>query len=101
MNHRWSMRKSLVLDVDLVVGDGECRRGRTRNVSLGGLFVECEPVSTVDRYTPVEMRVKLAEGESADGYRLKGEVRHSSDQGIGVAFRDFTIDDMRALQQVL
>ncbi len=100
MENRWSMRKPMRLDVDLYYHGSRLQRCKTRDLGIGGVFVEI-PDPTIPSHSTVELVLKFDQGGQPHSHRFRGNVVHRGAEGLGVAFRDFDIADMRTLQQVL
>lgn len=60
-------------------------RGRARNISPGGIFVETSGV-TPPINTPVEVELPPATPVHAERERLEAVVAHCADQGVGLMF---------------
>jgi hypothetical protein len=101
MENRWSIRKPVALDVELHYQGKPCERCKTRDIGLGGMFIEVAE-SVIPRYGKVELDVHVDSGAGKKKWhRFVATVVHSSLQGLGVMFQDFTIADFRVLQEVL
>ena len=101
MENRWSIRKPVALDVELYYQGKACACCKTRDIGLGGMFIEMAE-SMIPRYGKVELDVHVdSGGGNQRQHRFVATVVHSSVQGLGVMFQDFTIADFRILQEVL
>ena len=98
MDQRWSTRTPVVMDVDLLF-NGQEVACKTRNVSLGGVFLELSPTAPLDAL--VELTFKLGAGERRTKHKMKAKVVHAEADGMGLMFRDFDAASFRALQEVV
>jgi hypothetical protein len=97
---RWSVRKPISLDVDVFYQDQSFSGCATRDLGLGGMFVEFSQAS-IQPEERVDVVIKLNEGGDTRSHRFRATVAHSAVNGLGLAFKDFTIRDFRMLQNVL
>jgi hypothetical protein len=100
MDLRSSQRKPIALDAALYFGDGQIRRGRTRDMGLTGVFIK------TDRKVGCGgAGVEVAFGRDEDGaptsYRFQARVVRRSREGVGLIFRDVDLDAFRGLQALL
>lgn len=100
MEHRWSLRSPV--DVDVVIYHHQLgkMRGRSRNICLEGMFVEME-AEKPPRNALVDLVVGLRVGSQNILYRLRALVIHVTERGVGFMFRDFDINFFRYLQRML
>lgn len=93
MEHRWKERCPVSLDVVVRSRDGLTLQGRTRDISLDGMFIrlDCQSVSMN----------AVVEIEIPHRGRLRGWVLHTGDEGIGVMFRSIGSQERRLLGQLL
>ena len=75
-------------------GAGPARRGRTRNLSRGGLCAELDAVIPVGRTVDVELTLVFAEGNTSEPLALPARVVWCTDLGdghqVGLAFQALT-----------
>jgi len=93
MEHRFKRRCPLSLDVVVRGRDGLTLHGRTRDISLDGMFIQLAP-QAVRTSTVVEIEL------SRCGC-LHGWVVHVGDEGIGVMFRSIGSSEKHLLGQLL
>lgn len=99
MEHRCSTRRMVDLEVALNYRNVELIRGRTRDISLGGMFVE-----TVRQGLPknslVRFSVRLPSGK---GWlkECKAMVVHSASGGVGLMFTELDDASDACLHQVM
>ena len=97
---RWSVRKPLNLDVDLHFQGYEYAGCRTRDIGLGGMFVEFKHAD-MPKDAEVEIVIRLFKNGNKRIHRFRTIVAHTSKGGYGLAFQDFDISSFRMLQDVL
>ncbi len=100
MEQRWSQRRPVVLEVDVWHhGDvlGSCR---TRDVGLGGVFLELSE-GKPQKHMDVDLVFRLRGAEQYTKHRLRARVVRVNDDGVGLMFRDFDTSSFRALQEIL
>jgi len=95
MEQRASDRRPVAIEVDIFQRGAPVRHGRTRDVGLGGAFVEGPGL-------PLRAEVELAfRIPGARERRLRARVVRVEDGGSGVAFHDLDLGAVRALQDVI
>lgn len=100
MEHRWSPRNPI--DVDVVIYHQQLgkMRGTGRNICLEGMFVEMD-ARKLHRNAFVDLVVALRIGSQSILYRLRALVVYVANTGAGFMFRDFDINFFRYLQRML
>jgi hypothetical protein len=101
MERRWTERTPINVPVDLSYAgmqSGECR---TRDIGLGGVFVEIPGAANLAQETPVELTFKLGSGADVTKHRIHARVVRVAADGVGMMFRDFDAGAFRSLQEVL
>lgn len=97
---RWSLRQRLDAAVMLYVGGRQPWRGRCRDVSIGGLFVETDTSPfTLNGLLAVGFAAVSEEGEITYA-RLPARVVRLDPGGLGLVLTDFrpqTLEALRAL----
>lgn len=100
MERRWTGRTRIRLPVDV------CDQGvvngsyHTRDISLGGVFVEIPMVQYVaDTY--LDLHFKLGENGHYTKHRIKGKVVRITAEGVGLTFKEFDAVAFRSLQEVV
>ncbi|MDH5301815.1 MAG: PilZ domain-containing protein [Gammaproteobacteria bacterium] len=101
VENRWSKRRSLELSVEVIDQGITLAKSRTRDLGLGGVFVEwvnfpLEENSVVD----LLFNLDDAEGRSSK-HRLHAKVVRVDDDGVGLSFQDFDTCAFRALQALI
>jgi len=93
-------RSSIQLDVELVYPEGGSSRVKTRDLSIGGLFVEAmrnQPPKIGTSLTVSFLSVPHHSGT----YSLRARVQRLTDNGIAMTFIDFGLDDLRFIETIL
>ena len=100
MEQRWSTRTPVKLDVDMAYDDKELEDCSTRDIGMGGVFLEAgSSLPSVD--TMVELVFKVGPSDKRTKHKIKAKVVRVADDGVGLMFRDFDAGSFRALQEVL
>lgn len=100
MEHRYSIRKALVLDIELNhlrLGRVRCR---TRDAGMGGLFVDMGsfwlPVNSI-----VRVAMELPDANVMRQFLIEALVVHNHDGGAGLMFNDVDAAFHEALRHLL
>lgn len=97
---RFGSRSRIALDVLVRCGEDYACRGTTRDLGMGGAFVELP-----DGGPPLAMAVELAftsrGAAQPDSHRVLADVVRSSATGIGLRFRDYDNETYTALMALL
>lgn len=101
MERRWTERTSMNVPVDLSYAGVQTEACRTRDIGLGGVFVELPEGADLAAETPVELTFKLGTGPHFTKHRINARVVRVSGDGVGMMFRDFDAIAFRSLQEVL
>lgn len=101
MERRWTERTPINVTVDLVCAGMQAGECRTRDIGLGGVFVEVPGATYLAAETPVELIFKLGAGEVLTKHRINARVVRVAADGVGMMFRDFDASAFRSLQEVL
>ena len=100
VEHRWSSRKEINMDVNLYYPPVGMINGKTRNISLEGMFVDLKGIQI-----PAHARLEICFTAEARGrtieHRLPAYVVHGNGAGVGlmlqhVGYREF--DALRYMQ---
>ncbi|MDH5547234.1 MAG: PilZ domain-containing protein [Gammaproteobacteria bacterium] len=102
IENRWSQRRPLSMQVEVLSGGVKLAQGQARDVGLGGVFLfldlEQQPSGEID----VELLFDTgSNGESRHKHKLRARIVRHSAEGIGLMFRDFDTSSFRALQEVM
>lgn len=100
IEHRWSSRKNINIDVSLYYPPLGMISGKTRNISLEGMFVDLEGVN-IPPQARLEICFTAETRGSASEHRLPAYVVHGSDQGIGLMLQHVGYREFDALRYML
>ena len=100
MEQRWSTRSRIALDVDLIYEGAERKGCRTRDIGLGGVFLEINREAPPKDST-VELTFRIGRGADAAEHRIMAKVVRVSHDGIGLMFRDFDARAFRSLKELI
>ena len=100
MEQRWSPRTRVNLDVDLLIKGKEVGGCRTRDIGMGGAFVEVNSAFQADKAI-VELIFKLGSGKHLSRHKIKAIIVRVAEDGVGLMFRDFDASAFRSLQEIL
>lgn len=96
--YRWSTRRPIELAVNLYYKDQVTEGCRTRDLGLGGMFVVYpDPGMKLNSEIEVAIRNPV---NLKDSRLLPARVVHRHSDGIGVMFMDFSVQDLRLLQDI-
>ena len=99
MELRSSPRKRVNLEVELTHNEGVQQRCRTRDFSMGGVFLEA-PVQVFPEGVNVDLAFMIpSNGEH--WHAIKARVVRTTDDGMGLAFITPDVMAFRTLQEVL
>ena len=101
MERRWTERTSMTVPVDLSYAGVLTEECRTRDIGLGGVFVELPTEVSLAEETPVELTFKLDTNSGLTKHRINARVVRVCGDGVGMMFRDFDAIAFRSLQEVL
>lgn len=93
-------RSRIQLDVELVYPEGGSSRVKTRDLSIGGLFVETIGNPPPKVGTPLTVTF-LSVPHQSGTYSLKARVQRLTHNGIAMIFIDFDLDDLRFIDTIL
>ncbi len=100
MEHRYSIRKALILDIEL----NHLRLGRvrckTRDLGMGGMFVDMGS-SWLPANSIVEVALKLLDANVMRRFFIEALVVHNHDGGVGLMFNDVDAAFHEALHDLL
>jgi PilZ domain len=100
MERRWSLRKPVTFEVQVSHKCNPVIRGRSRNISLEGLFIETGIVILpVGAFIDVEFA--LLTGETWEQIRMPAVVVHRTGHGCGIMFHAFNTAVFRSIERML
>jgi len=100
MEKRKHRRNRVHLDVDLVYPGGEKIRVKTRDLSIGGLFVEATDIEPLKEGDPLTI-IFLSIPPQGITYSIKAKVQRLTQNGIAVTFIDFGLEDLQFIDSIL
>lgn len=100
VEHRWSPRKPIAMEVDLDYPPLGTIEGKTRNISLEGMYVETDGTE-IPRQARLEVVFTTRYGDGTKVYRLPAYVVHSHDRGIGLMLQHVGYHEFDALRFML
>jgi len=100
IDHRWSLRRPLHVDVSLLKHDQTVLAGKTRDFSIGGMFVETKK-PMLQRDIPIHVAFTLETEAGASHHRLPAQVIRVANDGVGLMFNDFNVDTVHTLRAML
>ena len=96
MNKRWNERKTIALELVINYPALGLLRGKATNISYDGMFIKTAAISLCN-YANIEITVNLPE-LSDKPVQFQAIIIHSSDDGIGIMFKDH--EDSMGLEHV-
>lgn len=102
IENRWSQRRSLNMDVEILLEGSVVGRTRTRDVGLGGVFLLLDDGYQLNPEVDVDLMFMADEqASSRSRHKLRARVVRYTSEGVGLMFRDFDTSAFRALQEVM
>lgn len=99
VEQRWSQRRDVLLDVDVLENGEIIASCQSRDVGLGGVFIQTDAHNLVAD-CDYELCFSLGQKEMAK-QKLKAKVVRNSPDGYGFMFKDFDTNSFRALQEIM
>lgn len=100
VEHRWSTRKQLAMDVSLYYPPIGMINGRTRDVSLEGMFVELRGVH-IPAQSRLEVSFTAGTEDRQTEHRLPAYVVHEREGGVGLMLQHVGYREFDALRYML
>ena len=100
MEKRKQSRSEMVVNVEMLYRDVHVQGLRTRNVSLGGVFVEAGDYPLPRKGETVNLRV-VDSGTPGAERNFRTRVARADEDGVVLLFQDFDLDDFEYLQSML
>jgi PilZ domain len=100
VEHRWSKRKPIALDVLVHYRSFGVVRGKARDIGVGGMFVETGAI-TLNLNALVEVNVRTQKDVTDRPYRLRALVVRTAPHGAGLMFRSFDQASYGVLRELL
>ncbi|QKT02451.1 PilZ domain-containing protein [Ectothiorhodospiraceae bacterium 2226] len=99
MEHRWSKRKALKLDVLLYHRGMPIARSRSRNIGLEGMCVDAG--IELPEHAPVDVEFELMHKGRRRRHRLPAVVVHRTEEATGLMFRTFDRAAFQAIEEYI
>ncbi|MCP3662210.1 MAG: PilZ domain-containing protein [Gammaproteobacteria bacterium] len=100
MEQRIAVRRPIAIDVVLSYGGLGLVSCRTRNISLGGMFVEAGRIS-LPMFARVKASVLLEAAGIDDSFQAEARILHVREHGMGLQFDQLSPAFHQALHQLL
>ena len=101
MEQRWSERKQLTVDCDIYRMGGAPLRGKSRDICLGGMWVETGPEHRLPKNAVVDVVLLADETEAGGDIHVRAMVVRNEDTGSALMFHDVDVGAFRRLQNLL
>lgn len=98
--NRVAPRQPIELDVTLMVSGQPPFSGKTRDASLGGVFIETN-ISRLPGKTDVYLALALPIAGNTQHHRVRARIVRQTENGAGMVFADPGIDVIHALRKVI
>jgi hypothetical protein len=100
MEQRWSLRKPVTFEVKVVYKCHPVVLGRSRNISLEGLFIDTG-IMILPVGSCIEVEFGLVAGTQWEEVHMPAVVVHRNRDGCGIAFQTFNGKVFRVIEQLL
>lgn len=100
MEHRWSMRRDVLLDAVLYHSRDGITRCSVSDLSLNGMFVETREGCGLEPGAVVEAAFMLPRGGQSAFCRLHAKVARVTEEGAALTFLDFDLDALHSLHEL-
>ncbi|WP_455196410.1 PilZ domain-containing protein [Kaarinaea lacus] len=101
MENRWSDRRELRLDVDVFRNGEKLCSCQSRDVGLGGAFLDLEPAHSFGQDDNVELVFHLLSGDRHVKHSLRARIVRVTKEGVGLKFHEFDTSVFRSLQEIM
>lgn len=104
MENRWSDRRDLRLGVDIVRQGEKLATCRSRDVGLGGAYLENiddNAQKQLRKDADVELVFHLYDGSQETKHTLHARIVRQDSDGIGLKFHEFDTGVFRSLQEIM
>ena len=101
MENRWSDRRDLRLDVDVFRNGEKICSCQSRDVGLGGTFLDLNPAHSMGQDDNVELVFHLMSGQAPIKHSLHARVVRVTRDGVGLKFHEFDTGVFRSLQEIM
>jgi hypothetical protein len=99
---RWSQRRSVELEVEVIDKGQSLGVCTSRDVGLGGVFLDCDP-GIVDDPQAMDLKLvfHLPERNEDREYTVSAQLVRMNSEGVGLRFDNFDTYTFRALQEIM
>lgn len=101
MENRWSDRRELRLDVDVFRNGEKICSCQSRDVGLGGAFLDMQQAHSMGQDDSVELVFHLLSGQAPIKHSLRARVVRIAKDGVGLKFHEFDTSVFRSLQEIM
>lgn len=101
MENRWSDRRELQLDVDVYRDGAKVCACRSRDVGLGGTFLDLESNHSLGQDENIELVFHLMSGQNPIKHNMHARVVRITSHGVGLKFHEFDTSVFRSLQEIM
>ncbi len=99
-DNRWSERQDICLRITLLDHSGEILQTSSKNISIGGIFIEPVP-RQLDIGQKLEVAFSLHSASGSQRHRLPTRVVRNHHGGAALAFSDYDRNTLNALRILL
>lgn len=100
MEHRCSERWQIAIPVSIHRKEHPVTIGKTRNISLGGMFIETGSAD-FEQNACLEVELSIRLDHQPRRLHLPAVVAHVSERGIGLMFRSLSPESERVFQNLI
>ncbi|MDH5648662.1 MAG: PilZ domain-containing protein [Gammaproteobacteria bacterium] len=93
-------RKPVALSVTLGTEDKDARPCKVRDLSLNGVFVECDQTN-LSKDNSVELSIAIGKGKQEIRHRVPARVTRISKDGAALSFRKVDMDTFSSILELL
>ncbi len=99
VEQRWSQRRGVSLNVDILENGVLIASCQSRDVGLGGVYLQTFS-RKLTANSDYELCFSLGQKDMAK-QKLKAKLVRAADDGFGFMFKDFDTNSFRALQEIM
>ena len=100
IEHRFTQRIPLCKDVVIYKNCMPIAVGKTRDVSVEGMGINCE-ISNIRKYTLLQIELQIQKSAVGEYHRLNGLVVHHGKQQFGILFTELNPLESDILNQLM
>jgi len=101
MENRWSDRRELRLTVDVYRNGEKLCSCQSRDVGLGGAFLDLEHAHPIEPDDNVDLVFHLLSGDRQVKHNLHARIVRVTNEGVGLKFHEFDTSVFRSLQEIM